>query len=74
MRSLLRNTAVAAGALLALALSVETAAAWSCHARSRIADGWGYSPVLATAREEARLQCMLRTPRRLPCRVVLCRR
>ena len=74
MTSKSRHLIVAAGAVLALALSAQSAAAWSCRAKSRIADGWGYSPVLATAREEARLQCMLRTPRRTPCRVVLCRR
>lgn len=74
MRKLLRNAAVVAGAALALALSVETASAWSCRAVSRIAEGWGYSPVLATAREEAKLQCMLKTPRRMACRIVTCRR
>lgn len=74
MKNVLRTLVVGAGAALILALSVETAAAWSCRAVSGIAEGWGYSPVLQTAREEARLQCMLKTKKRLACRVVMCRK
>lgn len=72
MTSKSRHLIVAAGAVLALALSAQSAAAWSCRAKSRIADGWGYSPVLQTAREEAKLKCQLNTGRRLPCRIVAC--
>lgn len=72
MTSTTRNIAVAAIALIGLAVTAGDAAAWSCRAKSRIADGWGYSPILQTARQEARLQCMLHTPRRMSCRVVGC--
>lgn len=69
-----RSVATAAVAVVLVTLSVDAASAWTCRAKSRVADGWGYSPVLRTAREEAKLQCMLHTAQRLPCRIVFCRR
>ncbi len=72
MSPLFRITTVTAVTALALALSVGSASAWSCRAKSRVTEGWGYSPVLQTAREEAKLQCQLNTHGRLPCRVVAC--
>jgi hypothetical protein len=70
----LRTFLLAVAAVGSLVVTTGEAAAWSCRAKSRYADGWGYSPVLATAREEAKLKCQLTTPRRTPCRIVYCRR
>jgi len=67
-----RSFWLALATALALIASVDVAFAWSCHARSRIGEGWGYSPVLRIAREDARLQCQLHTPRALRCRIVRC--
>ena len=72
MSTTLKTLSIAFVAMVMLALSAPPAAAWSCQARSRIGEGWGYSPVLKTAREEARLQCMLHTPRYMRCRVIRC--
>ncbi len=74
MTPMLRTGLIALTTALLLALSAQSASAWSCHAKSRIGEGWGYSPVLRVAREDARLQCQLHTPRRLRCRIVSCRR
>ncbi|MDK9695624.1 MAG: hypothetical protein OEL76_04475 [Siculibacillus sp.] len=63
---------LAVATAVVLAFSTEAAFAWACHAKSRLGEGWGYSPVLQTAREEAKLKCMATTPRRLACRIVAC--
>ena len=70
----MRRLTVAVAATIVLAFSADAAFAWSCHAKSRIGEGWGYSTVLQTAREEAKLKCMLTTPRRMSCRIVACRK
>lgn len=67
-----RTVSIAVATVLVLAISTEAAFAWACHAKSRVGEGWGYSPVLQTAREEAKLKCMTTTPRRLACRIVSC--
>ncbi len=68
----MKRWTIAATAALVLAFSTEAAFAWACHAKSRVGEGWGYSPVLQTAREEAKLKCQLTTPRRMSCRIVAC--
>ncbi len=74
MSRFFRTSAFAFVTAASLASSVQSAAAWSCYAKSKIGDGWGYSSSLATAKADARLQCMLHTPRAMSCRVMYCRK
>ncbi|WP_333822029.1 hypothetical protein [Pinisolibacter sp.] len=64
---------LAAATAVVMAFSTGAANAWACHAKSRLGEGWGYSPDRRTAQQEAKLKCQLTTPRRMSCRIVSCR-
>lgn len=57
-----------------LAVSVESAAAWQCTARSRTATGWAVAPSRSAAAYRALRECAVRTPRGALCRISRCRR
>jgi hypothetical protein len=58
---------IGAAVLLTTAFSVSAVDAHVCHARSRVATGWGSSPYLATANAIALRECAVRTPRGMVC-------